>query len=76
MIIVLPDAIDGVGEVGGRLDAQELPQLFAALNSRVARRPDLAMPRFKASFKAELAKPFQQAGMIRAFNRRRPTSAA
>lgn len=68
MIIVLPDAIDGVGEVGGRLDAQELPQLFAALNSRVARRPNIAMPRFKASFKAELAKPFQQAGMIRAFN--------
>jgi serpin B len=30
---------------------------------------DVAMPRFKTSFKAELVKLFQQAGMVRAFDR-------
>jgi hypothetical protein len=65
MIIVLPDAIDG----GVRLDADELPRLLAALRSPGATKQiALAMPRFKASFKAELAKVFQQAGMVRAFD--------
>jgi serine protease inhibitor len=65
MIIVLPDAIDG----GVRLDADELPRLLAALRSPGAtKQVALAMPRFKASCKAELAKVFQQAGMVRAFD--------
>jgi serpin B len=69
MIIVLPDAIDGFGDVSGRLGAQELQQLFAALRSPGSRKPvDVAVPRFKASFKAELVRLFQQAGMIRAFD--------
>ena len=69
MIVVLPDAIDTLGNVNVRLGAEELLQLFAALRSPDARKSvELAMPRFKASFKAELVKLFQQAGMIRAFN--------
>ena len=71
MIIVVPDAIDGLGEVSGRLGGQELPQLLADLRSPDARKAvDLAMPRFKTSFKAELAQLFRQAGMIRAFSLR------
>ena len=65
MIIVLPDAIDR----GARLDPDELPRLLAALRSPGAsKQVVLAMPRFKISFKAELAKVFQQAGMVRAFD--------
>jgi serpin B len=65
MIIVLPDAIDA----GVRLDADELPKLFAALRSPGASKlVDLALPRFKATFKAELANLFRQAGMVRAFD--------
>jgi serpin B len=57
MIIVLPDAIDG----GMRLEADELPRLLAALRSPGASRVvELAMPRFKVNFEAELVKLFQQ----------------
>jgi serpin B len=69
MVIVLPDAVDGIDDVGRRMGPEELSQMFAALRSSDAgKRVDLAMPRFKTSFKAELVKPFQQAGMVRAFN--------
>jgi serpin B len=71
MIIVVPDAIDGLGEVSGRLGEQELSQLLGDLRSPAVRTVvDLAMPRFKTSFKAELARLFRQAGMIRAFSLR------
>ena len=69
MVIVLPDAVDGIDDVGRRMGPEELSQMFAALRSSDAgKRVDLAMPRFKTSFKAELVKLFQQAGMQRAFN--------
>jgi serpin B len=69
MVIVLPDAVDGLEEISRRLGAADLSQLFAALRSSDAsKRVDLALPRFKTSFKAELVKLFQQAGMIRAFD--------
>jgi serpin B len=64
MIIVLPDAIDG----DMRLDADELPQLLAALRSPAIAEVALALPRFKVTFRAELVKLFQQAGMVRAFD--------
>jgi leukocyte elastase inhibitor len=69
MVIVLPDAVDGIDDVGRRMGPEELSQMFAALRSSDAgKRVDLAMPRFKTSFKADLVKLFQQAGMQRAFN--------
>jgi serpin B len=69
MIIVLPDAVDGLDEVSRRIDAEELSQMLAALrSSNASKRFDLALPRFKTGFKAELASLFQQAGMIRAFD--------
>jgi serpin B len=68
MVIVLPDAVDGIDDVSRRIGAEELSQLLVALRSSESKRIDLAMPRFKTGFKAELVKLFQQAGMVRAFN--------
>ncbi len=70
MVVLLPDAVDGINDLSHRLGTEELSQLFAALRaSNASKRTDLAMPRFKTSFRAELVKLFQQAGMIRAFDR-------
>jgi serpin B len=69
MVVVLPDAVDGLDDVSRRIGAEELSQIFAALRSADAsKRIDLALPRFKTSFKVDLVKPFQQAGIVRAFN--------
>jgi serpin B len=68
MVIVLPDVLDGLGDVSRRIGAEELSQMFAALRSSESKRVDLTVPRFKTEFKAELVKPFEQAGMVRAFN--------
>ena len=69
MIIVLPNEIDALDAVNRRLDAGEWAQLASALRAPAAARPvDLALPRFKAAFEADLAPLFRQAGMIRAFD--------
>jgi serpin B len=71
MVIVLPDEVDGVDAVAGRLEQDELSGLFAEL-----RRPDkyvpvaLALPRFKAAYGADLIAPFMRAGMKLAFDDR------
>jgi serpin B len=68
MIIVLPDAIDGVDAVVSRLDTKELSDLFTELSSLGSPFPvDLDLPRFKANFSTELNTALQQAGMIQAF---------
>jgi serpin B len=62
LVVVLPNEADGLREVAGRLDIGELAALFDALHgptNPVA----LAIPRFRAEFKADLVAPFQQAGM-------------
>jgi serpin B len=70
MVIVLPHAVDGIDEVSRRIGAQELSQMLAGLRaSDATKRFDLALPRFKTSFKAELVKLFRQDGMITAFDR-------
>jgi serpin B len=85
LVVVLPDAVDGLSEVSNRLDANELSQALAVLHSEPTRPVVLAMPRFKSEFKADLKTAFQQAGMGRAFDLRtadfsgmtgRPASAA
>jgi len=69
MVIVLPDDIEGAGEVARRLGPNELADLFAALRNGQARKPvALALPRFKAEYKADLMPPFQAAGMHKAFD--------
>jgi serpin B len=69
LVIVLPDDIDGVGAVARRLGVNELAELFAALRDGQAKKPvALALPRFKAEFKADLTAPLRQAGIQKAFD--------
>jgi len=66
---VLPDDIEGVGAVARRLGVNELAELFAALRDGQAKKPvALALPRFKAEFKADLTAPLRQAGIQKAFD--------
>lgn len=69
MIVVLPDDVEGVGDVARRLGPAELADLLAALRNGQSRRPvALALPRFKAEYAADLVAPFEAAGMHRAFD--------
>jgi leukocyte elastase inhibitor len=62
MVIVLPDEVEGLAEVSRRIDAKELAEMLAAL--RGAPIPvELALPRFKAEYRADLIPPFRQAGL-------------
>jgi serpin B len=69
MVIVLPDAVGGADKLARDLDAPALAALFADLTQ--AQNVDLALPRFKTSFRAEVGKLFRQAGMRRAFDTQR-----
>ncbi|HUI94332.1 MAG TPA: serpin family protein [Xanthobacteraceae bacterium] len=66
MMVVVPDDVDGVDKVGRALDAEALTALFRDLTER--KTVELALPRFKIGFRAELGKLFKQAGMRRAFD--------
>jgi serpin B len=68
MVIVVPEDVDGLGQVSRGIDADELSALFAALHEvRADKLVALSIPRFKAEFKAELVAPFRQAGMTLPF---------
>jgi len=66
MVIVLPDAVDGLSEVAGRLGAEELSQALAALPFATGAACRVGDARFKSEFTADLKEAFQQAGMSRA----------
>ncbi len=68
MVVVVPDAVDGATALAQRLDAPALAQLLAALAAQTVAYTDLALPRFKTSFRAQLAEPFRQLGMKQAFD--------
>jgi serpin B len=68
MIIVLPQDVEGLGDVTGRLDATGLAELIAATEGAPSKLVALALPRFKATFSADLVPPFQRAGMRLAFS--------
>ena len=69
LVVVLPDDVEGADAVARRLGANELTELFAALRDGQAMKPvALALPRFKAEYKADLVTPFRQAGMQKAFD--------
>jgi len=69
MIVVLPDGVEGAGDVARRLGPAELADLFAALRNGQSMRPvALALPRFKAEYAADLVAPFEAAGMHKAFD--------
>ncbi|HEX5998956.1 MAG TPA: serpin family protein [Hyphomicrobiaceae bacterium] len=68
MIVVLPDEIAGLDAVTRRLDAGELAALLGSLRLTEHRPVALALPRFKASFSADLVPPLQSAGIRLAFS--------
>jgi serpin B len=68
MIVVLPQKLEGLGDVTRRLDAAELAALITAMDGAPARHVALTLPRFKAAFSADLVPPFQRAGMRLAFS--------
>jgi serpin B len=71
MIVVVPGALDGLAEVERRLDAAEFSALSATLAAREHRQyVDLALPRFKITFAADLKAVFQQAGLHEPFGDR------
>jgi serine protease inhibitor len=60
MIIVMPDDIDGLDAVAGRLDAGQWMRLAADLRSSDSLHSvALALPRFRASFAADLVPLFR-----------------
>jgi serpin B len=68
MIIVLPDAVDGIAKVSASIDATELAALFDALRMSEPKSVSLALPRFKVTYKADLLSPLRSAGMTLAFD--------
>lgn len=67
MIIVLPDRIDALPDVIGRLDGLALRGLVARLR-RPAQRVYLGLPRFKTEFAVSLKDHFRGLGMTQAFD--------
>jgi serpin B len=67
-IVVLPDAVDGLGDVIRGLDVARQKTLFAALALESDTPVELSMPKFEASFETDLVKPFQSAGLNIAFS--------
>ena len=70
MVVVLPDAIDGLSKVEQKLGAAEFPALITALAAAQPKSVALALPRFKTKFGADLKAVFQQLGMQIAFSDR------
>jgi serpin B len=66
MVVVLPDDVGGADKLVRALDAAALAVLFRDLTEW--KTVNLALPRFKTSFKARLGGLFQTAGMRRAFD--------
>jgi len=68
MIVVVPDAIDGLAEIERRLDGAEFSALSTALAAPENRTyADLALPRFKITFAADVKAAFEQAGLHEPF---------
>jgi serpin B len=68
MVIVLPEAVDGLAKVAEGLDAKRQAELFAALRAKKPEPVDLALPRFKIASKADLVGPYAKLGMKLAFS--------
>jgi serpin B len=66
MVIVLPNEVDGATRLARELDAPKLAALFRDMTE--SKNVELALPRFKTSFRASLGNLFMQAGMKRAFD--------
>jgi serpin B len=66
MVIVLPDEVAGATRLAGKIATRELAALLD--DFKVTKEVDLAVPRFQASFQADLKPLFRQAGMVGAFD--------
>ena len=66
MVVVLPDEVGGADKLARDLNAPTLAALFRDLTAW--KTVNLALPRFKTSFKANLGAWFRKAGMRRAFD--------
>jgi serpin B len=71
MIVVLPDAINGLAPLVTKLGPDQLAGLIADLNAADVADVRLQMPRFHADFQASLAEALQKAGMATAFDRQK-----
>lgn len=63
MVIVVPDAADGINAIGTKLDHAEFSKLTTALDAAPGKRIDLALPKFKIQHDASLVGPFVALGM-------------
>lgn len=63
MIVVRPEKMDGLSEIADHLDASAQAQLFKALSTSPRKAIDLALPKFKFSFGADLVEAYKQAGL-------------
>jgi serpin B len=69
LVVILPDDIDGAGEVARRLDDAEVTSVLATLQAPAALTPvTLTLPRFKTYFEANLVPAFKLAGINQAFD--------
>ena len=68
LIVVLPDAVEGVAKVGAGLDEAQLSELFTALRGVPVRQVELSLPRFKIESRLELVPLFKQVGMTLPFS--------
>jgi len=68
MIVAVPTAIDGLAAASERLDAAAVTKLAIVLAKDAGRQITLSLPRFKATYEADLIQPFKQMGMSLPFD--------
>jgi len=67
MVILLPRARDGLAALERRLDAADLWKWFSSLDHAEPEELDVALPRFKSAYSAELTSALVELGMPTAF---------
>ena len=68
MVLLLPQAVDGLPALEQRLSGDTLPQWLTQLQASPAREADLYLPRFKTNCRLQLARTLAQMGMPLAFS--------
>ena len=68
MIVVRPDAVDGLDAVIKSFDGGKLDTLVTELGKAKKKMVAVSMPRFKTEFRAELIDPFKSLGMSKVFD--------
>lgn len=68
MIVLRPDAVDGIDAVIAGLGGSNLDALMESLRKAPKRLVNLTLPRFKFEFAADLIPPFKALGMSKVFD--------